>query len=143
MIFTSNGVKSANCFDGTNGTSTNIPKGRNGINGHDQYGHAFENGKTSHSENNAKNKNLRYAMSTHEAILTNKQIKEPHLQTLFQLNAGLYHGTKALPLPPFEGMPVPIPGGFCEAGKGLPPVIFDEDVHLNLGNYFPYHEMEI
>ena len=49
----------------------------------------------------------------------------------YQLNAGIYHGTKALPMPPFQDMPVPIPGGFCE--KSGTTVIFDEDVHLNLG----------
>ena len=63
--------------------------------------------------------------------MTRKCIKEPDLLTFFEENAGVSHPTKALPLPPFEGMPVPIPGGFCE--KSGTTVIFDEDRHLNLG----------
>ena len=105
--------------------------GKNGINGYDANGHVFENGKAHESENN--NKNLPYALTTNEAILRRKKIKEPHLNTFFQLNAGHYHATKVLPLPPFDDMPVPIPGGFCH--KSGTAVIFDEDVHLNLGNY--------
>ena len=93
------------------------------MNGHN--GHSIDD------ENNYKNNSKPYAYSTHEANITRKQIRQPHDHQLYQLNAGIYHGTKALPLPPFEDMPVPIPGGFCE--KSGTTVIFDEDVHLNLG----------
>ena len=107
--------------------------GLNGKNGLETNGHSFENG-TSTDENNYKNNNKAYAYSTHEAIVTRKCIKEPDLLTFFQENTGICHPTKALPLPPFEGMPVPIPGGFCE--KSGTTVIFDEDAHLNLGKVF-------
>jgi len=90
------------------------------------------NGHNGYSMDDKKNhKNLPHAFSTHEANITNKKIHNPHDHDLYQLNAGIYHGTKALPLPPFDDMPVPIPGGFCE--KSGTTVIFDEDVHLNLG----------
>jgi len=117
-------LKNKNGFNG----SIN-PKSLNGVNGHDTNGHVFEKG--TEPESNYKNNKKPVAFSTHEAILTHKQIKEPHLNELYQLNAGIYHPTKPLPLPAFEGMPVPIPGGFCE--KSGTTVIFDEDVHLNLG----------
>ena len=101
-------------------------QGVNGTNGYDTNGNSTD-------ENNYKNNNKRYAYSTHEAIVTHKCIKEPDLLTFFQESAGLCHPTKALPMPPFEGMPVPIPGGFCE--KSGTTVIFDEEKHLNLGTF--------
>ena len=108
----------------TNGFHETInPKGHNGINGHN--GHSIDD------EWNYRNNSTPFANSTHEANVTKKKIREPHDHTLYQLNAGIYHGTKALPMPPFDDMPVPIPGGFCE--KSGTTVIFDEDVHLNLG----------
>ena len=127
MINSYNGLKNGS---GLNGSIN--PKKLNGLNVHNTNGNVFEKG--TDEEYNYKNNKKPVAFSTHEAILTHKQIKEPHLNSLYQLNAGIYHPTKPLPLPPFEDMPVPIPGGFCE--KSGTSVIFDEDVHLNLGNYY-------
>ena len=122
MINSYNGMKTKT---GINGSIN--PKALNEVNGHFGKGNVYENG----TENNYKNNNKPHAFSTHEAITTRKQIREPHLNTLYQLSAGIYHPTKVLPMPPFDDMPVPIPGGFCE--KSGTTVIFDEDVHLNLG----------
>ena len=122
MINSYNGMKTKT---GINGSIN--PKTFNEVNGHFGKGNVYENG----TENNYKNNEKPHAFSTHEAITTRKQIREPHLNTLYQLSAGIYHPTKVLPMPPFDDMPVPIPGGFCE--KSGTTVIFDEDVHLNLG----------
>ena len=104
-------------------------QGLNGKNGFETNGKSFENGNSTNGNNYKKNGRNSY--STHEAIVTRKCIKEPDMLTIFRESEGLNHPTKALPLPPFEGMPVPIPGGFCE--KSGTSVIFDEEVHLNLG----------
>jgi hypothetical protein len=115
---------------------TNGYQGLNGKNGYETNGHSLKNGNST-DENNYKNNTKNCAYSTHEAIVTRKCIKEPDLLSFFQENSGTCHPTKALPLPPFDGMPVPIPGGFCE--KSGTTVIFDEDRHLNLGKVLKHH----
>ena len=118
---------SANAFNhstGFNGTKGIYANGHF-KNGHDtppnqkygrieSNGHVLENGKKA------------FITPTQEAILSCKKIKDIHSLSLFELNKGITHRMKALPLPPSEGMPVPIPGAWEEPE-------FDENLHLNLG----------
>ena len=69
------------------------------------------------------------ALTTSDAINRGVKIAEPHLHSLYQVNAGVCHRMKPCPLPPSDGMPVPTPGEWEEPE-------FDEDIHLNLGSNY-------